>query len=91
MLTTLLRRFMNSMSRGLRLEQRDTDEGVGGGAWNGDRNAERGPTPAWRELGRGPQGACSSQVGVCQGQGCGLRASQGTGEGQKKEKNLEPL
>lgn len=59
-MTTLLRRFMNSMSRGLRLEQRDRDEGVGGGTWNGDRNAERGPTPAWRELRGGPQGACGA-------------------------------
>ena len=32
----------------------------------------------------------SSQVGVRQGQGCGLSASQGTSEGQRKEKNPGP-
>lgn len=72
---------------GLRLEQRDTDEGVWGeGAWS--RGQKRGKRPLLPGEGAEarPQGACSSQVGVCQGQGCGLRASQGAGEGQKKGK-----
>ena len=40
--------------------------------------------------GRPPGCLRSSQVGVRQGQGCGLSASQGTGEGQRKEKNPGP-
>lgn len=58
MLTTLLRRFMNSMSRGLRLEQ-DTDEGMGGGAWNRDRNGKGAHSLPGGSWGEGPQGACS--------------------------------
>lgn len=58
MLTTLLRRFMNSMSRGLRLEQRDVAEGVAGGTWEvGGRNeGQKKEKGSWDTLSPGSRG-----------------------------------